>query len=470
MRRHAIRLFTVSGLTAILVGLVGVGPAQAADPTITSFTPTSGPVGTTVTITGTNFNDPPVNLVEFNNHDASFTVVNDTTIRATVPNDATDGRIEVHNIDGTATSSSNFNVTSSGGGSGGPTITSFNPTSGPVGTSVTINGSNFTGATSVTFNNVAASFNVNNASRITAQVPNGATDGRIRVTTPQGTATSSSNFNVTSSGGGSGGPTITSFNPTSGPVGTSVTIRGTHFQTPVVTDVEFDGHNAASFRIVNDTTITAVVPNNATDGPIRVRNTGGTATSSTNFNVTQAPRPTITSFSPTGGPIGTSVVIRGTNFSGTGFTTSAVRFNGATATFKVNSAAQITATVPAAATTGRISVTTPGGTAQSANSFTVQKIHTRIVTLNLIGHLTARGTVTVTDGFAACESGVSVKLQKRRLGGGWRTVRTTTTDALGGYVVGLPDRPGLYRAVAPRAGTQADVCSKDRSPRRRHRH
>ena len=129
-------------------------------------------------------------------------------------------------------------------------------------------------------------------------------------------------------------PTITSFTPTSGPIGTTVTITGTHFNSPVVTDVEFDDRNAGTFTVVNDTRITATVPSNGTDGPIQVTNAAGTATSSTNFNVTQSPRPTITSFTPTVGPIGTSVVITGTNLTGA----TRVRFNGVrAATFTVNS-------------------------------------------------------------------------------------------------------------------------------------
>src|SRR6266480_1976025 len=77
--------------------------------------------------------------------------------------------------------------------------------------------------------------------------------------------------------------------------------------------------------------------------------------------------PTITSFAPTSGSVGTSVAISGTNFTGA----TAVKFNGTSAGFAVNSASAITATVPAGATTGPISVTTAGGTASSAGSFTV---------------------------------------------------------------------------------------------------
>ncbi|HEV8205324.1 MAG TPA: IPT/TIG domain-containing protein [Acidimicrobiia bacterium] len=78
-----------------------------------------------------------------------------------------------------------------------PTITSFSPMSGPVGTLVTINGTNFTGATAVKFAGTTAPFTVNSNTRIGATVPAGASTGRISVTTPGGTATSSKPFTVT---------------------------------------------------------------------------------------------------------------------------------------------------------------------------------------------------------------------------------------------------------------------------------
>jgi hypothetical protein len=78
-----------------------------------------------------------------------------------------------------------------------PAITAFTPTSGPVGTSVTLTGSNLTGATKVTFHGVSATFSVDSATRITATVPPGATSGPIAVTTPVDTATTSESFTVT---------------------------------------------------------------------------------------------------------------------------------------------------------------------------------------------------------------------------------------------------------------------------------
>jgi Ca2+-binding RTX toxin-like protein len=71
------------------------------------------------------------------------------------------------------------------------------PTSGPVGTSVTLSGSGFTGATSVKFNGTAATFSVDGNAQISTTVPSGATSGTIKVTTPAGTATSSTSFTVT---------------------------------------------------------------------------------------------------------------------------------------------------------------------------------------------------------------------------------------------------------------------------------
>ena len=255
--------------------------AWAAAPAISSFNPTSGPVGTSVTITGTGFQDASVvNDVEFNNVDASFTVDSDTQITATVPAGASDGNIEITDPEGTAMSPSNFDVTAPL-----PTITGFTPSSGPIGTSVTILGTNFTGATAVTFGGTAAAFTFNNDTQITATVPTGATTGLIAVTTPGGTATSPTNFTVT----GPGAPTITSFNPTSGPVGTSVTITGTNFTG--ATFVRFNGI-AATFTVNSNTQITATVPTGATTGLISVTTPIGTATTSTNFTVTAQTPPT----------------------------------------------------------------------------------------------------------------------------------------------------------------------------------
>lgn len=79
-----------------------------------------------------------------------------------------------------------------------PTITSFSPSSYCAGSTplVTINGSNFTGATAVAFNGVpSASFNVISATQITATPASGLSSNTVSVTTPSGTATGSFTLN-----------------------------------------------------------------------------------------------------------------------------------------------------------------------------------------------------------------------------------------------------------------------------------
>ena len=78
-----------------------------------------------------------------------------------------------------------------------PTITSFTPTSGATGSSVTITGTNLTGTTAVTFGGIGGgTFTVDSPTQITATVPTLALTGPISVTTPGGTATSSTSFTV----------------------------------------------------------------------------------------------------------------------------------------------------------------------------------------------------------------------------------------------------------------------------------
>jgi uncharacterized protein (TIGR03437 family) len=77
-----------------------------------------------------------------------------------------------------------------------PGITSFTPTNGAAGTTVTINGTNFNSASTVWFNGSDASFTVNSGAQITATVPLSTTTGPIAVIAPGGLATSTNNFTV----------------------------------------------------------------------------------------------------------------------------------------------------------------------------------------------------------------------------------------------------------------------------------
>jgi hypothetical protein len=101
----------------------------------------------------------------------------------------------------------------------------------------------------------------------------------------------------------------------------------------------------------------------------------------------------------------------------------------------------------------------------------VSKVHSRSVTLSLKKHLRAKGVVSVGDGFTACAASVPVKIQ-RRVSGNWKSVGSTTTDASGSYSKKIKDKPGKYRAKAPKVTLNAgvDICSADKSPARTHKH
>lgn len=160
--------------------------------------------------------------------------------------------------------------------------------------------------------------------------------------------------------------TVTSFTPAIGAPGTAVTIAGTNFTG--ATAVGFGGVAATAFTVNSATQITATVPPGAVTGKVRVTAPVGFGESVGNFTVTGAVLPTITSFTPTSGTSGTVVTITGTNFTGA----TAVTFGGVpAAAFTVNSAIQITATVPPGAVTGRIRVTTGTGSGDSTIDFTI---------------------------------------------------------------------------------------------------
>jgi uncharacterized repeat protein (TIGR02543 family) len=121
---------------------------------------------------------------------------------------------------------------------------------------------------------------------------------------------------------------------------------------------------------------------NSTTGLLVIASDGGTRYYFHNYLALPSTAPTITSFAPVSGPVGTVVMITGNKFNGV--PQGGVKFNGVAASFTVNSNTQITATVPVAATTGKISVTTSAGTGISAGDFTVTPTQ-YFLTVNVVG-------------------------------------------------------------------------------------
>jgi hypothetical protein len=145
------------------------------------------------------------------------------------------------------------------------TITSFTPTSGVKGAIITIKGKSFTGTTAVRFGNVAASsYTIVSDTIITATLASGAS-GSVSVTNHERTATLAGFTFILLPA-----PAIVSFTPTSGAIGTTVTITGTHFNTSPTNNVVFFGATRAEVLAASATSITATVPSGATYKPISV--------------------------------------------------------------------------------------------------------------------------------------------------------------------------------------------------------
>jgi hypothetical protein len=233
----------------------------------------------------------------------------------------------------------------------GPTIASLVPTSGPVGTSVTVSGTNFgpaQGSSTIAFNGMTATPSSWGTTRIVVPVPTGATTGNVTVTVVNQLSNAASFIVSTPS------PTLSGLSPPSGRVGTSVTIAGANFGASQGTStVAFHG-SVVTPTSWTPTSITAPVPSLATSGNVYVT-VAGQPSNGLSFAVT----PIITSLTPTSGTAGTSVTIAGAGFGPTQGT-SIVAFNGAVATPTNWSSTGVATSVPSGATTGNVVVTVGG--------------------------------------------------------------------------------------------------------------
>ena len=231
-----------------------------------------------------------------------------------------------------------------------PTITSLSPNTGSTvgSTTVTIAGTNFTGATAVLFGgNNASSFTVNSATQITAVTAGGNGTVAVQVETPNGISGASNGdlFSYVSP------VTVTGVSPTQGVAagGNSVTISGTDFNTGGAT-VHF-GANLATNVVVNSaSSLTATAPAGSGTVDITVTTADGTSAINPKDQYTYVPPPTVSGVSPNTGAStgGTVVTVTGSGFV-SGSTT--VTFGGVAATgVSVASANSLTATSPAYST------------------------------------------------------------------------------------------------------------------------
>lgn len=316
-------------------------------PIISNISPNIGIAGTPVTITGSGFGlAQGTSTVSFNGTVPTITSWNNNTITVLVPASATSGNITV-SVGNTPSNAVLFTVDTP------PSISAMSPGVGPVGTSVTINGSNFgssQGTSTVKFNGIVGTPTSWTASSIAVPVPTGATSGNV-VVTVNGFPSNGVLFAV------GGQPSITSISPTSGNFADSITITGANFGSVQGTStVTLNGISALTSSWSNGS-IVALVPAGATSGNFVVT-VNGQPSNGVPFTVTN-PGPSVTSLSPTSGPEGTSVTITGSNF-GTSQGTSAVTFNGVIASPAAWSATSITVPIAIGTSSGNVVVTANG--------------------------------------------------------------------------------------------------------------
>jgi len=236
-----------------------------------------------------------------------------------------------------------------------PVVSSFSPNHGTPGTTVTITGSGFAGATAVAFGGTAASgFTIGSDTSITATVAAGTSTGPVSVTAPGGTTTSSALFYLP--------PTVGGVSPANAAEHATVTVTGTNLLG--TTQVQLGGVGVP-FSVASNGRLTFTVPTGSTGGTVHIVAPGGSATSGGSVMILQPPA--ISSIAPLSGPVGTTVTITGTNLGGTvgvmlgSVVTVPTSVNGTSVTF----------TIPPGAASGHVRVLTTSGAATSTDAFTV---------------------------------------------------------------------------------------------------
>ncbi|MBZ5494423.1 MAG: IPT/TIG domain-containing protein [Acidobacteriia bacterium] len=314
-------------------------------PHIAQLSPVSGPAGTLVTISGSNFGGAQSSgTVSIGGISASIGNWSDTQITAAVPDGVTIGNASVTVTSGSGSTSNAAGFTVAQGTifpgpvsyaydelgrlvgvvaasgdaaqytydalgnvlaitrttSSQPSLFTFSPKSGPVGTQVTIFGANFSSdpaQDTVSFNGTSATVTSALSTQLVVTVPAGATSGAITVTSPSASVTSASPFTVTSS---SGKPRIDSFTPQMAAPGTAITIAGANFDPAPSNDrLIMNVTPAAVPNSAQPTSLTMTVPSKAGSGHISLNTPAGT-TSSTDDLFIPPPGYTVSQLAYTG--------------------------------------------------------------------------------------------------------------------------------------------------------------------------
>jgi hypothetical protein len=376
------------------------GPTPA--PTVNAIAPSGGPFGggTDVLISGSNFTT--ATSVKFGAAAGGIVVYGDSLIDATSPAGSNGATVDVTvtNPGGTSALTSNDQFTY--GATPAPVVSIVRPATGPGGTSVSITGTGFTGATAVQFGTTSISrsnWSVQSDNLIQVMAPAGASGTMVdvTVTTAGGTSATSTADQFTFSA--TPAPAVTIVSPNAGPTtgGTTVYVTGTGFTG--ASAVNFGATAGIGLLDISDTLIQVTSPAGSGSVDVRVVGLGGTSATTTGdlFTYGAAVAPTVSGVGPNYGPVagGTTVLIVGTNLAGA----TSVHFGTIAATFTSSSAGQVMATSPSGSGPGTvdITVTTAGGTSavNAADQFTFGNTFSRVTTQQY--HLTSSNGTTWVD-------------------------------------------------------------------------
>jgi hypothetical protein len=419
----------------------------------------------------------------------STTEEGEDVLEVAVPAGAITGSVRVTSESGTGQANGTLTII------GTPTITGFSTYAGLEGSVFTITGTNFDDATQVKFlgiegegEGVVASYTVTSPTAISVTVPQGATIGKIAVTTPfngSTTVTSSQIFRVVKA------PIIHDFVAKEGPTGYVVTITGENLiDVNGMINVFFKGHGGeiipaplesqieiqATVNTEDLTTarqITVTVPNNAITGVIRLANDAGTITTAASTQTTvdefTVTSPVIVRFEKEGGSIISSsnparllerVIVKGYNLTNVG--TIKIGSTDVTNFFEVDEN-NLEMLVPQTASRNFVTITALGTTETSDPEYLEIVRPTITVTPNTLSFKTTEGTAFDVQSYTVTAQNLAIGSDLRLSMDGDVTFQMSTNPESteeGTWTRAMnftPDENGNYSALISVRNTSTEV-------------
>ncbi|SKC83213.1 IPT/TIG domain-containing protein [Ohtaekwangia koreensis] len=414
-------------------------------PVIDKIEPDHAWIGDTVTIKGNNFrSQPQTNSVRFNPKEvkALAAVIGGSSIelKVIVPPSARTGSISVLGYLGVS-----FTLNTG-------IIASLEPGQGVVGDTIALKGKGLNTSADVTIyftgDNASGNPLPESTSRdLKVVVPPGATDGTLKIEYDDIEIVSDILFEVY--------PSVTDIFPRSGLTGATIKITGYNFSSILSENkVKFNGIDVAVTK-ATERELQVKLPAGITSGPVTVDVNGRLATGPS-FTLSAAGTPVVFELQPNRGPVLSTVVIKGENFS-TVAAQNEVRFsNNKLATVTSATATELIVRVPEGAESGPISVTKDSKTGTSLD-FTIYSKLVPVITALNPGTIKRGATLTITGAnFSAVKEDIGVTFT-----GNGASSRTPLTASENQLTVVVPSdiSPGEWSISVDQSG---ETSNKDR--------